>query len=326
MRLAFLADIHGNWPALEAVCTELERLQPDTVIVNGDLINAVPFSAQVIDYIRSSDWVVVRGNHEFYYLNFGSERDVPESHDRERWGQLHWLVDHLSPEQGRYLATLPDDLTLYFPQTQPIRVAHGVPGHNRRGFYVDQPDDEIVSAIQHVEQSTLISAHSHVQIDRRLSTANLHADDLVGNQHLASLWNSGQQHPRKWHLVNPGSVGIPLNGDVRAQFAILDNPTADTMDGGWKTTFYRVPYDRRPALDSYTSSGMLEEGGVISELFYWELVTAELEVPFFFQWAQERFPNLDRQLRDAFAAYKTATGRDEYIRKRDPLYTDADLT
>ncbi len=44
MRLAVLADIHGNLPALEAVLAELERLQPDAVVLDGDLINGVPFS------------------------------------------------------------------------------------------------------------------------------------------------------------------------------------------------------------------------------------------------------------------------------------------
>ena len=43
MRLAILADIHGNLPALKAVMAEMERYQPDVVVVDGDLINAVPF-------------------------------------------------------------------------------------------------------------------------------------------------------------------------------------------------------------------------------------------------------------------------------------------
>ena len=47
MRIAILADIHGNLHALEAVAAELERLQPDHVILDGDLINAVPFSPEV---------------------------------------------------------------------------------------------------------------------------------------------------------------------------------------------------------------------------------------------------------------------------------------
>ncbi|MCB0186892.1 MAG: metallophosphoesterase, partial [Caldilineaceae bacterium] len=70
MRIALLADIHGNMPALEAVLDELERLQPDYVLINGDLINGIPFSAAVVDLVQQhADWVVVRGNHEFYYLD-----------------------------------------------------------------------------------------------------------------------------------------------------------------------------------------------------------------------------------------------------------------
>jgi predicted phosphodiesterase len=100
MRLALLADIHGNLPALEAVMAELERLQPDQVVVDGDLINAVPFSAQVIDCVRQQRWTVVRGNHEFYYLDFGTERAIPGCEDADRWGQLHWLLEHVRRSTG----------------------------------------------------------------------------------------------------------------------------------------------------------------------------------------------------------------------------------
>ena len=113
MRLAILADIHGNLPALEAVVEELERLQPDHVVVDGDLINAVPYSTEVIDFIRAQRWLVVRGNHEFYYLDFGTERAIPGCEDPDRWGQLHWLVENITPAQGQYLAMLPDDCTFF---------------------------------------------------------------------------------------------------------------------------------------------------------------------------------------------------------------------
>src|SRR5262245_37185595 len=108
MRIAILADIHGNLAALQAVMLELERLQPDQVLLDGYLINGVPFNNEVVDLVRSQDWVVVRGNHEFYYLDFGTPRSVPGSENIERWGQLHWLVDRLTPSHGVYLAMLPD--------------------------------------------------------------------------------------------------------------------------------------------------------------------------------------------------------------------------
>jgi predicted phosphodiesterase len=43
MRLAFLADIHGNLPALEAVLRDLRRHAPDQVYLAGDLVNRCPW-------------------------------------------------------------------------------------------------------------------------------------------------------------------------------------------------------------------------------------------------------------------------------------------
>ena len=42
MKIAVLADIHGNLPALEAVAAHVEAWQPDRVIVAGDLVNRGP--------------------------------------------------------------------------------------------------------------------------------------------------------------------------------------------------------------------------------------------------------------------------------------------
>ncbi|MEZ4726160.1 MAG: metallophosphoesterase [Caldilineaceae bacterium] len=152
MQIAVLADVHGNLPALEAVLARLEEVQPDYVVLNGDLINGVPFSTEVIDLVRRLGWVVVRGNHEFYYLDFGTERAIPGCEDPTRWGQLHWLIDTITPAQGAYLAMLPDERTLYVPGTQPIRVAHGVPGRNRVGFHNEQADEQIAAEIRPIQE------------------------------------------------------------------------------------------------------------------------------------------------------------------------------
>ncbi|NOZ49122.1 MAG: metallophosphoesterase [Chloroflexi bacterium] len=316
MKIAVLADIHGNIHALDAALAAAERLQPDQIIINGDIVNAVPNSNAVVDRVRQSDCLVTRGNHEFYYLNYGTAHDVPDSHDHERWGQLHWLVDHLTPEHGRYLATLPDDLTLVYPGTQLLRVAHGSPGHHRWGFYENQPRSEVLQFIGTVAQSTLVSAHTHVQLDRIISSNGSGEASFFATPHA----NHSPAPARRWHIINSGSVGMPLNSDVRAQFVLLESTSAASVWGGWKATHQRVAYDRRPALASFHSSGMIDQGGVISTLFYWEIVTAEREITLFFQWAEQHYPHQPSLMNDAFAAYVAATGRDQYIRQRDPLY------
>lgn len=322
MRLAVLADVHGNLPALLAVMQELERMQPDYVLLNGDLINAVPFSAEVLEVVCASDWVVVRGNHEFYYLDYGTERALVGSDDPARWGQLHWLLERISPEQGEYLALLPDERTLYLPGTQPLRMAHGVPGRNRVGFYNEQPAEAIAAELVDVAQRTMVSAHTHVQVDRVVSLAEAQQPDMYADPHRAAgrRYGNGAGGSRRWHVINPGSVGLPLNRDPRAQFALLESVPESVAPGGWLATHHRVAYDRRPALEAYTTSGMWEAGGVITELFYWELVTAEAEIVEFYQWARGAGYDPDVDITGAFRAYKERTGRAAYVRRLDPLY------
>jgi predicted phosphodiesterase len=309
MRIAVLADIHGNLPAFQAVLAELERLQPDQVVLDGDLINGVPYSAEVVEIVRHRPWAVVRGNHEFYYLDFGTERALPGCDDPRRWGQLHWLVEQLTPEQGAYLALLPDERTLFLPGTQPMTVAHGVPGRNRVGFHNDMSDAQIAAELAGIPTRTVISAHSHVQVDRQ-----------IPHQPTGEALMSSPNDRSRWHLINPGSVGMPLNGDVRAQFALIESVPEHVAAGGWRATFYRLAYDRRPALAAFASSGMAAAGGVMSQIFYWQLVTAQPEVIFFFRWAYEHGFDPDCAIEESFHAYKAATGREQAVRARDPLY------
>ena len=65
---------------------------------------------------------------------------------------------------------------------------------------------------------------------------------------------------------------------------------------------------------------MLAAGGVISTLFYWEVVTGEPEIIRFYRWAYTNGRNPDTEpIGDVFAAYVTGAGRDQYVRDRDPL-------
>jgi len=67
MKIAILSDIHGNLPALQAVAADIERWQPDLVVVNGEIVNAGPCSPSCIHLMHqqaSFGWQVLRRNHE----------------------------------------------------------------------------------------------------------------------------------------------------------------------------------------------------------------------------------------------------------------------
>lgn len=323
MRLAVLADIHGNLPALHAVLKDMQSTRPDYVVLDGDMVNPIPYSSEVLDLIRSrSDWAVVRGNHEFYLLDFGTERAPPGSEDPGRWGSLHWLIKQITPEQMNYVAMLPDELTLFFPGTQPIRVSHGVPGRNRVGFHQQMSAAEILPEIQSVSERTLISAHTHVQIDRHLSLLD-DLDPLADPHKESSRFFDGYASERvtpdlHWHVINPGSVGLPLGGDPRAHYAILESVPEAEEPGGWRVEFRQVDYDRRPVLEDFFTCGLLEVGGAIAKLFYWEIVTAEPEIIGFFRWCRQAGYDIDGDLDSPFAEYSESTGRQALVDSIDP--------
>ena len=59
---------------------------------------------------------------------------------------------------------------------------------------------------------------------------------------------------------------------------------------------------------------------MITQLFYWELVTAQPEIILFYRWAQKNGMNPDYDIANIFRAYVSASGRDQYVRAHDPLY------
>ena len=85
---------------------------------------------------------------------------------------------------------------------------------------------------------------------------------------------------------------------------------------------HQVDYDRRPALEAFAASGMADAGGVITRLFYWELVTALPELNYFYRWAYENGLNPDgARVEEVFTRYTAASGRAAFIREHDPLYS-----
>jgi hypothetical protein len=82
-------------------------------------------------------------------------------------------------------------------------------------------------------------------------------------------------------VINVGSVGLPFNGDRRAQYAIfhVDGPDLEAE-------FRQVDYDLNDTLDIYESTGFLERGGVTAELLRLELENAQPFLVPFLYWAK----------------------------------------
>ena len=253
-RLAILSDLHGNLPALEAVLADLAQFAVDQVVVAGDVINWGPFSAPVVERVAAGGWAVIRGNNEYYLLDYETPRAPAAWLDRVRWPLLPWLQRQLAGRPHQVVAAWPDSLSLRFPGTAPIRVVHGSPRGHSEAIYPAQfsSDAEVVAMLEGVTEPVVIAGHTHIPLDRTVGP---------------------------WRVFNPGSVGNPLHGGRCASYLLLD------WDGDtWRPTFRSVPLDPAPVLAEFERQGFEQECGVIGRLVMDEFASARLALHPFVVW------------------------------------------
>ncbi|HIP86812.1 MAG TPA: metallophosphoesterase, partial [Anaerolineales bacterium] len=125
-------------------------------------------------------------------------------------------LERLSFEDYLFLRDLPTRLETEVPGYGPILAVHATPFDDETNWLPDTPDEAIRPHIEGIDSRLLLFGHTHRQMDR-----------TVGNV----------------RLVNPGSVGIPLDGDPRPAYARLA-----FTDGEPQVTLHRVEYDREAVL------------------------------------------------------------------------------
>ena len=232
MRLAVMADTHGNLPALEAVLEDIAPLHVDSILVAGDLVGA-PGAEETIRLLRARGAIMIRGNSDTGLLRYNA---VPNDHPwrtHRQFALLRWDHRHLNTETLNYLGSLPEQRVVDIPGTAPIRIFHGAPWDASFGLDPDEEPEMLDRAFAQTVEQVLLCGHTHVPWQRE-------KDGRLA--------------------LNPGSVAGPLNGDMRAQYAFLA-----WQHGRWDAEHRAVPYDLSRIRADFQESGLLEEGGVLAQ-------------------------------------------------------------
>lgn len=250
-RIAVLADIHGNAPALEAVIADVRRLAPDEVLVGGDLVGRGPQGSIVVQVISELGWRSVRGNHEDYLVTLRRQGVPEEGIDREHWAAARWMADELGERELGLIASLPFSLTSN--RASEVHLVHGSPRSNSEGLGPWSTDQQLEDHLNAIGGGVLVCGHTHRPLQRQL---------------------------RSGLVVNVGAVGLPFNRDRRSQYVVLHSD-----DEGWQVEFRRIDYDLKRILAVYESSGFLRAGGVTAQLLKLELEHAAPFLVPFLKWA-----------------------------------------
>lgn len=254
--LAILSDIHGNLPALEAVVRDMAQYPIDQVIIAGDAILG-PFSEQVVEWIIEREWKVIQGNYEAYLLNCNSPRRLTDWGNSIEYPIPAWLNRRVSAPMQTVIATWPEGLRLEYREAPPVCVSHGSPRDKWESIYPTLSDGDIETIVAGVAENVVISGHTHLALDRTVA---------------------------RWHLVNPGSVGVPLDGRMAASYVLLRDEA-----GGWRAFFRRVSFEVAPLLRAFERQGFVETCGVAGALLFETFRTARQQGGFL-RWRKERYP------------------------------------
>ena len=205
--LGVLYDIHGNIPALGRVLDEAAALGVDRWLLGGDYGTPSPWPEETIARLRElPNATWIRGNGERWL------RDPPL--DRPE------VMESYTMFAGSYPEELVERLYALPPQAEldGILFVHGSPLSDVESFHAEpQEDDERL--LDGIRDRTVVFGHSHLQFRR--------------------------PGPNGTELLNPGSVGMPLDGDVRSAWA--------TWDGDF--AFRRTEYDVERAAAAYRAMG-----------------------------------------------------------------------
>jgi len=294
MRLAVIGDIHGNLAALEAVIAELEQLAPDQLVVSGDVVDGGPDSALCWERVKSLGCPILRGNHERYVFDYGTPQADPVWATRQ-FAPLHYTLENLSAAQRAELAALPFSWTS--ADWPGLLIVHASQRSDADSIWPHTPSEVLDAMFSETAPKLIVRSHNHFCSTREWC-----------GQRLASEPRRRLVHEPSRRIVTTGAVGLPLDGQPRAQFCLLTRKRTAAGRGQGSTISVEhrtVAYDVEATLRRCQETGYAARAGVVGRMFMREIATgAPQVVPFLRHFNSLKAVNPALSLEEAERSYR----------------------
>jgi predicted phosphodiesterase len=226
MRIALIADLHANLPALRAVLADVATIGCDAVWCAGDVVGRGPHPNEVVDELRRLEIPTVQGNwDEAVSMNreqSGTIWSTPDAEDRGR-RSLAWTSAQLSEENRSWLRRLPLSQRLDV-EGRTALLFHGTPLKQNEYLWADRPSRYFARIASDEADDLFCFGHTHESFHR-----------VVGQS----------------HFVAAGSVGCGTVDSPRARYAVIYVADADIVVG-----FRSVDYDHAQTLRDLEVAGL----------------------------------------------------------------------
>lgn len=224
MKIAALYDIHGNLPALNAVLDDLAQVQPDLIVIGGDIVSG-PMPVQTLERLfhLGNRLRFIRGNNDReVVLAFDSQpitrRYMPDISAKGR-EEMQWTARQLTRDHRDFLAALPEQLVLQIDGLGNVLFCHATPHSDEELFTPRTPEARLSTIFSGIDQEIVVCGHTHIQCELR-----------HGNL----------------RILNAGSVGMPFADQPGAYWLLLSSR-------GYE--FRRTAYDTEAAAQEIRAIG-----------------------------------------------------------------------
>ncbi len=232
MRYGVISDIHSNLVALERVLAYLTKMRVDRYLCLGDIVGYGARPNECCELMRKLDCVCIRGNHDTAACTPG----------KERWFNAHaricimWTRQILTEENCEYLRTLPQTEVV-----QEIQLCHG--SLTEPDAYIRTAGDALLS-LKAMTGALCLFGHTHYAEWYTLTERATYP-----SHYRAIAGGTLTLEKNVKHMLNPGAVGQPRDGNSQAGCAIVDTE-ARTVE------IARIGYDIDVAQEQIRSAGL----------------------------------------------------------------------
>jgi len=240
MRVAVLADIHANLPALEAVLAEPDVVSADRIVLLGDIALG-PMPAETLDLLDSL-------GERALWVHGNCEREVLAAYDGTAGDTMNATAAQataalVEPRHRDLLDGLPLTVSLDVEGLGPVLFCHATPRRDDEMVLVDSPMAVWRRAFYSVTERTVALGHTHMPFDR-----------LVDRRRAVNAGSVGMSYGAEgasWALLGPSVQLRRTPYDIDAAAARIATSDYAGVEE-WVRQYVREPPSDAEALEVFS--------------------------------------------------------------------------
>jgi putative phosphoesterase len=226
VKLGVISDVHANIHALRAVWAVFEARKVEKVVCLGDMVGYGASPSDVINWLIDHEIQCTLGSSDARVAFELSEGLEPRAGLAEE--VLNWTRGIITDEEKGFLRGLRVSERVTTPRGR-LRFFHGRPENPDARLDLRAEVKELDELLQTLKCDIVLCGGTHIPYTRRT---------------------------QKGIFINPGAVGLSLNGEPGADCAVLD-----ILEAGVKVELLKVPYDYAAAIFDLKTWGLPEAIG-----------------------------------------------------------------